>query len=64
MSTTWVFVGLLTGRELAIATANRGTYHFKYVFPIIGKDFLKMIVGLSVSVILVLAVHYIIDPQQ
>lgn len=64
MSTTWVFVGLLTGRELAIATANRGTYHFKYVFPIIGKDFLKMIVGLSVSVALVLAVHYIIDPQQ
>ena len=62
MSTTWVFVGLLTGRELAIATANRENYHFKYVFPIIGKDFLKMIVGLSVSVALVLAVHYIIDP--
>ena len=63
MSTTWVFVGLLTGRELAIATANRENYHFKYVFPIIGKDFLKMILGLSVSVALVLAVHYVIDPS-
>ncbi len=62
MSTTWVFVGLLTGRELAIATANRATYKVKYVFPLIGKDFLKMMVGLAVSVALVLAIHYLIDP--
>ncbi|MAS87618.1 MAG: hypothetical protein CMH30_06545 [Micavibrio sp.] len=62
MSTTWVFVGLLSGRELAIATVNRNTYTFKYVFPIVGKDFLKMIFGLTVSVALVLAIHYFIDP--
>lgn len=62
MSTTWVFVGLLTGRELAIATANRENYKFKYVFPIIGKDFLKMMIGLAVSVALVLSIHYLIDP--
>ncbi len=42
MSTTWVFVGLLCGRELAISTMNKD-YKFKYVFPLIGKDFLKMI---------------------
>ena len=64
MSTTWVFVGLLTGRELAIATVHRGTYKMKYVFPIIGKDFLKMMIGLAVSVALVLLVHYIIDPTE
>lgn len=62
MSTTWVFVGLLTGRELAIATAHRATYKMKYVFPIIGKDFLKMMIGLAVSVALVLLIHYVISP--
>jgi len=62
MSTTWVFVGLLCGRELAISTMNKD-YKFKYVFPLIGKDFLKMIFGLSVSVGIVLAIHYIIIPK-
>ena len=61
MSTTWVFVGLLCGRELAISTMNK-EYKFKYVFPLIGKDFVKMIFGLSVSVGIVLAIHYIIIP--
>ncbi|MCD8520283.1 MAG: hypothetical protein LRY57_03140 [Alphaproteobacteria bacterium] len=58
MSTTWVFVGVLTGRELAIATTYRKKYKMKSVFPIIGKDFLKMMIGLGVSVALVLAIHY------
>jgi len=63
MSTTWVFVGLLCGRELAISTMNKD-YKFKYVFPLIGKDFLKMIFGLSVSVGIVLAIHYLIIPNN
>ena len=63
MSTTWVFVGLLCGRELAISTMNED-YKFKYVFPLIGKDFVKMIFGLSVSVGIVLAIHYIIIPNN
>ncbi|MBA44919.1 MAG: hypothetical protein CMF62_13090 [Magnetococcales bacterium] len=63
MSTTWVFVGVLTGREFAIATANRAQYKFGYVFPLVGKDFAKMMVGLMVSVALVLTVHYLINPQ-
>ena len=61
MSTTWVFVGVLTGRELAIATAYRKTYHLGYVFPLIGKDFLKMMIGLGVSIALVLAIHYVFE---
>jgi phosphate/sulfate permease len=61
MSTTWVFVGLLCGRELAIATVV-SDYKLGYVFPIIGKDFLKMIMGLLVSVAIVLAIHYVIIP--
>tara|TARA_B100000929_G_C15430899_1_gene394637 strand:+ start:129 stop:947 length:819 start_codon:yes stop_codon:yes gene_type:complete len=63
MSTTFVFVGMLMGRELAIATVNKD-YKFKYLFPIIGRDFLKMILGLSVSIGLVLFVHYVLIPNQ
>ena len=62
MSTTWVFVGLLCGRELAIATMNKD-YKLGYVFPIIGKDFLKMMVGLVVSVAIVLSIHYVLIPN-
>lgn len=64
MSTTWVFVGLLTGRELAIATTYRDTYKAGYVFPLIGKDFLKMMIGLGVSVALALIIHYILIPMD
>jgi hypothetical protein len=64
MSTTWVFVGLLTGRELAIATAHRKDYKFGYVFPLVGKDFGKMMVGLMVSVAMVLTIHYLINPGE
>ena len=62
MSTTWVFVGLLCGRELAMATMT-GKEKFKVVFPLIGKDFLKMMVGLATSVGVVLSIHYIIVPN-
>ena len=62
MSTTWVFVGLLCGRELAMATMT-GKEKFKVVFPLIGKDFLKMMVGLAASVGVVLSIHYFIVPN-
>lgn len=61
MSTTWVFVGLLCGRELAMATIT-GKEKFKTVFPLIGKDFFKMMIGLGASVGIVLTIHYIIIP--
>jgi len=63
MSTTWVFVGLLCGRELAMATVN-GKEKFKVVFPLIGKDFLKMMVGLAASLAIVLSIHYVIVPLE
>tara|TARA_R110000851_G_scaffold34526_3_gene91644 strand:- start:399 stop:1358 length:960 start_codon:yes stop_codon:yes gene_type:complete len=62
MSTTWVFVGLLCGRELAMATMV-GNGKFKVVFPLITKDFFKMMIGLGVSVGVVLSIHYIIVPN-
>ena len=62
MSTTWVFVGLLAGRELAMATYF-GKKKTKSVFPLVAKDFGKMMVGLGASVALVLMIHYIIVPS-
>jgi hypothetical protein len=61
MSTTWVFVGLLSGRELAIASFT-GKEKFKSVFPLIGRDFLKMMVGLAASLGIVLMIHYVLVP--
>ena len=58
MSTTWVFLGLLAGRELAIATALDKT-KIKKVFPLLTKDFLKLMIGLTVSTLIVLCIHYL-----
>ena len=55
MSTTWVFVGLLCGRELAIATTK--DRKIKKVFPLVTKDFMKMMLGLCVSVVIILLVQ-------
>lgn len=60
MSTTWVFVGLLCGRELALNTYLTKKGNLKQVFPIVAKDFLKLLVGLIVSVVIVLLIHYVL----
>tara|TARA_B100000745_G_scaffold128393_1_gene83711 strand:+ start:204 stop:1157 length:954 start_codon:yes stop_codon:yes gene_type:complete len=59
MSTTWVFVGLLAGRELAVRHQHL-PQHLNTVFPLIAKDFAKMMFGLAVSLAVVLGVHYFI----
>ncbi|MGY8918698.1 MAG: hypothetical protein ACKVJ6_10515, partial [Flavobacteriales bacterium] len=64
MSTTWVFVGLLCGRELALNTGLTKKGNIKMIFPIIAKDFLKLIVGLSVSVAIVFAIHKWTDQRE
>ena len=62
MSTTWVFVGLLAGREFAIAS-YMGKQKTRSVFPIVGRDFGKMMIGLSASLAIVLLIHYVIVPN-
>ena len=56
MSTTWVFIGLLSGRELAMYS-RIAHYKFKDVFPIVGKDGLRLLFGLAVSVLIGLAIQ-------
>ena len=61
MSTTWVFIGLLTGRELAINTLlkreGKTDLFSRNVFPIVKKDFLKLILGLGVSVVIAVLIQ-------
>jgi len=54
MSTTWVFVGLLAGRELAVRHTN-----LEVVFPMLARDFVKMMFGLAVSVFIVILIHFV-----
>lgn len=59
MSTTWVFVGLLTGRELALNSGLwTGKAKVKEIFPMLLKDFLKLMIGLLVSMGVVLAINF------
>jgi hypothetical protein len=61
MSTTWVFIGLLGGRELAISiTKSRKKNRRKSTrraLRMIGKDMLYALIGLLVALILSLAIN-------
>ncbi|MBT8296334.1 MAG: hypothetical protein KJP01_03205 [Gramella sp.] len=58
MSTTWVFVGILAGRELAI-TYILNKENIKYTYIIIAKDFGKVNIGLVVSVVIAFLIQYL-----
>jgi hypothetical protein len=59
MSTTWVFLGVIGGREIAInlARLKRGKTHKLKALRIIGKDVGYALIGLVVSVLLAAAVN-------
>ena len=54
MSTTWVFLGIIGGREIAISIARKkkGNKHKKKATRMIAKDFSYAMIGLLVSIIL------------
>jgi hypothetical protein len=64
MSTTFVFMGMLAGRELGIWMAigyGQLTYtsrHKKAIFPMLYKDFLRLMLGLMVSVALAYGIQW------
>jgi len=58
MSTTWVFVGLLAGRELAVYRSFNKGKEINMIFPILVADFLKIMIGLGLSVAVVSGVIY------
>ncbi|MEM1009108.1 MAG: hypothetical protein AAGJ35_08895 [Myxococcota bacterium] len=56
MSTTWVFVGLLAGRELALSLRLRHQTTTS-TLAMLGRDLLKIVLGLLVSVSIVVLIH-------
>ncbi|RIA09538.1 hypothetical protein OE09_1376 [Flavobacteriaceae bacterium MAR_2010_72] len=58
MSTTWVFIGILAGRELAITYLLNKT-KIKYTYIIIAKDFGRVNIGLAVSVAIAFIIQYL-----
>ncbi|MDX5419182.1 MAG: hypothetical protein LPK09_08185 [Hymenobacteraceae bacterium] len=64
MSTTWVFVGLLAGRELGMRLrAHDSSVKFAKTFNLIGKDIFSVTIGLIVSVILAIAINPVIQEE-
>lgn len=63
MSTTWVFIGLLGGRELAMRFANRkraakeGVMDLRTTVLMILRDFSFALIGLLVSVLMAIAIN-------
>lgn len=61
ISTTWVFIGLLGGRELAISISKKRKHvknrSSKKAFKMIGKDVLKAFIGLLISLIIAFAAN-------
>lgn len=61
MSTTWVFIGLLGGRELAITLITRGKNRTaKETGRMLLNDLTKVSIGLSVSVILAILINPVV----
>jgi hypothetical protein len=65
MSTTWVFIGLLAGREIAMKVSGfrKGPVKLKKTFKLIGKDILYVGIGLTVSIILAISVNRTIQQE-
>jgi len=57
MSTTFVFIGLLAGREVAMRLRRDSDRSWKRVARLVGKDLAKVTLGLSVSIVLALAIN-------
>lgn len=58
MSTTWVFLGLLAGREIAINYFSEGKVS-RATWKDLGSDLLKIFIGLVISIVLVFMIMYV-----
>jgi hypothetical protein len=65
MSTTWVFIGLLAGRELGMSLTDQDGHGkpFKKTMKLIGKDVLYAGIGLAVSIVLAIAINPVIKDE-
>ncbi len=59
MSTTWVFLGLLAGREIAFALSAHKKKSFKQAIKLARKDMVKAGFGLGVSVAIAFLINFV-----
>lgn len=52
MSTTWVFLGLLAGREIILQLVMSKQRDYRQTMKLVGKDLLKATIGLAASIAL------------
>ena len=60
MSTTWVFLGVLGGREIAVnllRNGKKGKKHKRKALKIVAKDLMFALIGLAISMLLAMAVN-------
>ena len=57
MSTTWVFIGLLGGREVAMAIRSAGDNSTATAFKLLLKDFSFALIGLFISIAIAIGVN-------
>tara|TARA_S200000501_G_C20842322_1_gene752181 strand:+ start:923 stop:2065 length:1143 start_codon:yes stop_codon:yes gene_type:complete len=57
MSTTWVFIGLLGGRELGMSLRKSGTNSLQKTIKLILKDFSFAMIGLIISIAIAIGVN-------
>jgi phosphate/sulfate permease len=63
MSTTWVFIGLLAGREIAMRLRNDSDRSWRHVFRLVGKDLVKVALGLGVSILLAIWINPVVRQE-
>ena len=59
MSTTWVFIGLLAGREIAMSIMDQEGFgkSYKRTFKLVRRDILYAAIGLLISIILAISIN-------
>ena len=57
MSTTWTFIGILAGREIAISYLMHKK-EMKNTYRLIIKDFAKVNIGLMVSILIAYLIQF------
>lgn len=60
MSTTWVFIGLLAGRELAMSWRKVGNNDMKGSIKMMAKDLRNVVAGFLISLILAAAINPVV----
>ena len=58
-----VKTGIKTDELLLAKNYLKGKMKMKSVFPLVARDFQKMMIGLGASVAIVLTIHYILIPN-